>query len=134
MQRILEIALGEFAGIIFITLIISTVVIGFVAKVAIAGTLATTIESNTLPVLGTAQFVGRAPRHRVLRLVVGLRLRNRAALDALLVDLYDSASVNYRHFLTPSQFAEQFAPNRRRYAQVARISATKRAAGHRHVS
>lgn len=56
-----------------------------------------------------------------MRLVVGLRLRNRAALDALLVDLYDASSVNYRHFLTPSQFADQFAPNRRRYAQVARF-------------
>jgi len=53
--------------------------------------------------------------------VVGLRLRNRAALDALLVDLYNSASVNYRHFLTPAQFAEQFAPNRPRYAQVAQF-------------
>jgi kumamolisin len=89
--------------------------------VATADTVAATIGSNTLPALGTAQYVGIAPRHRVLKLVVGLRLRNRAALDALLVNIYDSASTNYRHFLTPSQFAEQFAPNRRRYAQVIRF-------------
>jgi kumamolisin len=53
--------------------------------------------------------------------VVGLRLRNRAGLDALMIELYDPTSPNYRHFLTPSQFADQFAPDRRRYAQVARF-------------
>jgi kumamolisin len=51
--------------------------------------------------------------------VVGLQLRNRAALDALMVELYDPTSPNYRHFLTPTQFADQFAPSRHRYAQVA---------------
>ena len=121
MRRILEIPLPKFARIIFITLIISIGVTSLVAEVATAASVSTTIESNTLPALGTAQFIGIAPRHRVLRLVVGLRLRNRPALDALLVDLYNSVSVNYRHFLTPAQFAEQFAPNRRRYAQVAQF-------------
>ena len=57
----------------------------------------------------------------MLRLLVGLQLRNRAALDALLAGLYDPASPNYRLFLTPQQFADQFAPRRRQYAQVTRF-------------
>jgi kumamolisin len=102
-------------------LIISMMWTTVVANVATAASVATTIERNTLPVLGAAQIVGRAPRHRAMRLVVGLRLRNRAALDALTIELYDPISPNYRHFLTPSQFADQFAPDRRRYTQVARF-------------
>ena len=56
----------------------------------------------------------------MLKLVVGLQLQNRAALDALITDLYDPSSPNYRRFLTPSQFAERFALPRRQYLQVVR--------------
>ncbi len=73
-------------------LIKSTVRTAIVAEMATAAPIATTVESNTLPVLGTAQFVGRAPRHRVLGLVVELHLRNRTAIGAAGPNLYALAN------------------------------------------
>jgi PKD repeat protein len=54
--------------------------------------------------------VARLAATNVLHLAIGLPLRNRAALGALLQQLYDPASPNYRHYLTPAQFAERFGP------------------------
>ncbi len=101
-------------------LFVSFAAVALVAHLANAAGTDATIESHTLPVLARAQFVSSAPRHRVLKLVVGLQLQNRAALDGLLVELYDPSSPNYRRFLTPPQFAERFAPPRRQYQQVMR--------------
>ena len=54
--------------------------------------------------------VGRLPATQRLPLAIGLPLRNNAALAALLQQLYNPASPNYRHYLTPAQFAERFGP------------------------
>lgn len=120
MRRLLIDWLSRFALIILWVLFVSFAAITIVAHLANAASTDATIENQTLPVLARAQFVGSAARHRVLRLVVGLELQNRGALDALLAELYDPASPNYRRFLTPSQFAERFAPPRRQYLQVIR--------------
>src|SRR5579859_4431430 len=101
-------------------LFVSFAALVVVAHMANAASTDATIESHTLPVLNNAHFVSSAPRHRVMKLVVGLQLRDRAALDALLVELYDPSSSNYRRFLTPPQFAKRFAPPRRQYRQVIR--------------
>jgi subtilase family serine protease len=53
-----------------------------------------------------------------LQLVFGLPLRNDAALTTLLHDLYNPASPQYRHFLTPQQFAAQFGPTEADYQAV----------------
>jgi len=53
-----------------------------------------------------------------LKLVVGLPLRNQAALTGLLHDLYDPASPRFHHYLTPGQFIEQFGPGEEDYQQV----------------
>jgi hypothetical protein len=45
-------------------------------------------------------------------------LRNQAALDALLQQLYDPASPKYHKFLTLEQFTEQFGPTELDYEQV----------------
>jgi len=42
-------------------------------------------------------------------------MRNQADLTALLQELYDPASPNYRHFLTPQQFTEKFGPTEQDY-------------------
>jgi uncharacterized repeat protein (TIGR03803 family) len=57
-----------------------------------------------------------------LRLVLGLPLRNQAALAGLLRDLYDPASPGYRQYLTPGQFAERFGPSERDYEAVAHFA------------
>jgi subtilase family serine protease len=56
------------------------------------------------------QPVGLLPGTNRLHLAIGLPLRNQEALGALLQQLYDPASPNYRHYLTPAQFAERFGP------------------------
>ena len=69
---------------------------------------------------GTAhlQPLGRLTGSQQLDLAIGLPLRNREALALLLQQIYDPASPNYRHFLTPEQFTEQFGPNKQDYQAV----------------
>src|SRR5579863_9434504 len=54
--------------------------------------------------------LGRLPGSQQLRLAIGLPLRNKEALTNLLQDVYDPASPQYRHYLSPSQFTKQFGP------------------------
>ncbi len=56
------------------------------------------------------QTVGRLSGTNRLHLAVGLPLRNQQALNALLQQIYDPASPQYRHYLTPEQFTERFGP------------------------
>ena len=59
--------------------------------------------------------VGRLPGSQQLHLAISLPLRNEAELDRLLQQLYDPASPNYRHYLTPEQFTERFGPAEKDY-------------------
>jgi hypothetical protein len=64
------------------------------------------------------QPVSRLSSEKHLNLAIGLPLRNQQALDDLLRQIYDSASPNYRHYLTPEQFTEQFGPTEQDYQAV----------------
>ena len=64
------------------------------------------------------QTVGRFPGTNRLRLAIGLPLRNREGLDRLLQQIYDPASTNYHHYLTPQQFTEMFGPTEQDYQAV----------------
>ena len=64
------------------------------------------------------QPTGQLPATKSLRLAIGLPLRNGAALDGLLQQLYDPASPNYHKFLTLEQFTEQFGPTEQDYEEV----------------
>jgi len=64
------------------------------------------------------QAVGQLPATKSLQLTIGLPLRNGAALDALLQQLYDPASPNYHKFLTLEEFTEQFGPTEQDYQSV----------------
>src|SRR5690242_18099186 len=57
-----------------------------------------------------ARAVGRLPGSSRLDLAIGLPLRNQDGLATLLERLYDPASPEYRHYLTPEQFTERFGP------------------------
>ena len=50
-----------------------------------------------------------------MNLAIGLPLRNKQELDALLQQLYDPASPNYHRYLTPEQFTERFGPTENDY-------------------
>ncbi len=56
------------------------------------------------------QPVARLAATNVLHLAIGLPFRNQAALGQLRQQIYDPASPNFRHYLTPAQFAAQFGP------------------------
>ena len=58
----------------------------------------------------------------VLRLAIGLPLRNREGLTNLLERLYDPGSPEYRHYLTPEQFTERFGPSREDYQAVSNFA------------
>ena len=62
--------------------------------------------------------VGSLPGTNRLNLAIGLPLRNPEALTSLLQQIYDPASPNYRHYLTPQQFTEQFGPTEKDYQAV----------------
>src|SRR5579872_6763396 len=62
--------------------------------------------------------VGRLPLMQHLNLAIGLPLRDRAGLEALLHKLYDPNSPSYRQFLTVAEFTERFAPTQEDYQAV----------------
>jgi len=61
------------------------------------------------------QPTGGLPATNRLSLAIGLPLRNRAALDTLLQQIYDPGSPNYHKYLTREQFTQQFGPTEQDY-------------------
>lgn len=59
-----------------------------------------------------------------LRLAIGLPLRHADQLEVLLQELYDPASPNYRHFLTPQEFTARFGPSAADYQAVIQFAQT----------
>ncbi|HTV40773.1 MAG TPA: immunoglobulin domain-containing protein, partial [Candidatus Sulfotelmatobacter sp.] len=62
--------------------------------------------------------LGTLPETSNLNLAITLPLRNQAALSNLLSQIYDPASPNYHHYLTPEQFTEEFGPAESDYQAV----------------
>src|ERR1700729_724523 len=65
-----------------------------------------------------ATLVGPAPTATTLPLTVTLKPRDAAALAAEAQQVSDPKSPDYRHFLTPTEFAQEFGPTRSTIAQV----------------
>ncbi len=61
------------------------------------------------------QPVGQLSGLTILNLAVGLPLRNKEELNNLLQQIYDPASPQYHHYLTPEQFTERFGPTEQDY-------------------
>jgi kumamolisin len=59
-----------------------------------------------------------------LSLDIVLSLRDPAALESFLDDLYNPASSSYRHYLTPAEFTERFGPTQADYDAVVKYAAT----------
>ena len=57
-----------------------------------------------------------------LSLTIGLPLRNEAALDELLRQLYDPGSTNFHKFLTPPEFTARFGPTEQDYQAVMKFA------------
>jgi len=71
---------------------------------------------------GQAQPLGRLPAAQPMRLVLVLPLRNEAALDSLLQDLYNPSSPSYHQFLTVEEFTEKFGPSQEDHDAVIRFA------------
>jgi len=62
-----------------------------------------------------ATLVKPADSDRLLHLAVALPMRNQAALDNLLRQIYDPSSPLYRHYLSVAEFTERFGPTESDY-------------------
>jgi subtilase family serine protease len=67
---------------------------------------------------GLAQQVGRLPQSQELSLNIVLPLRDEAALQDFLAEVYNPRSSSYRHFLTVPEFTEKFGPTAADYEAV----------------
>ena len=67
---------------------------------------------------GQVEQLGRLPVGQHLQLAIVLPIRNQAQLDALLKDLYDPKSSNYRKFLSVQDFTDRFGPTQADYAAL----------------
>jgi hypothetical protein len=65
---------------------------------------------------------GRLSATHNLGLAIGLPLRNQAALDDLLQQIYDPQSTNFHKFLTPPEFTARFGPTEEDYQAVIRFA------------
>ena len=70
------------------------------------------------------QSTSLLPATNRLDLAISLPLRNQAGLDRLLAEIYDPASTNYHHYLTPEQFAERFGPTEQDYQLLINFAKT----------
>src|SRR5580692_10207916 len=69
-----------------------------------------TLNSHLPATIAQLKPLGHLASSTNLQLAIGLPLRNQAALTSLLQQIYDPASANYHHYLTPAQFTAQFGP------------------------
>jgi len=67
---------------------------------------------------GTLQPIGYLPSNQILKLDFVLPLRDQAALDRFVEQVYDPASSSYRQFLTVPEFTEKFGPTQQDYDAV----------------
>jgi subtilase family serine protease len=73
---------------------------------------------------GQAQYVGPLPATQPMHLVLTLPIRNQAALDNFLQQVYDPSSASYRQFLTVEEFTARFGPSQQDYDEVVRFAET----------
>jgi hypothetical protein len=62
--------------------------------------------------------LGRVAATNQLHLAIGVSLRDSAGLEQYLARLYDPASPDYRHYLTPVESADRFGPSAQDYEAV----------------
>jgi uncharacterized repeat protein (TIGR01451 family) len=92
------------------------------AGAALPGTK--TLSGHVPAVVTGLAAKGRLPATNHLSLAIGLPLRNSEALTNLLAQIYDPASPNYHHFLSPAEFTAQFGPTAQDYQAVADFAQT----------
>jgi len=77
-----------------------------------------TVHGSDLSRIVHAPLVGAVPLDETMTVGIGLPWRDPQALSATLSDLYDPHSPNYRRFLDPATFIEEFGPTQEDYQKV----------------
>jgi subtilase family serine protease len=77
-----------------------------------------TLPGHVPAIVSRLQAKGLLSATTNLNLAIGLPLRNAEALTNLLRQIYDPASTNYHHYLTPDEFTAQFGPTEQDYQKV----------------
>jgi len=77
------------------------------------------IDDRVPEAVAASRSLGPVGRSMRMNLAIGLPLRNQSELASLVQQVADPASPNYRHFLTPGQFAERFGPTEADYQALA---------------
>src|SRR3984885_3802010 len=73
------------------------------------------LHGSVPAIVSRLQPISRLAMETRLNLAIGLPLRNQAALSKLIQQIYDPASPNYHHYLTPEEFTEKFGPTESDY-------------------
>ena len=76
------------------------------------------LHDHLLPAMSSAPLAGDLSPATELHLAMSLPLRNEENLDKLLKDIYNPATSEYQHFLTPEEFTEKFGPTQTDYQAV----------------
>lgn len=87
------------------------------SRAAEAGTVKK-LHGHVPAIVSQLQANGDLSAATELNLAIGLPLRNCQALTNLLREIYDPASTNYHHYLSPEQFTAQFGPTEADYQAV----------------
>jgi kumamolisin len=99
------------SGFLIISLLLGSFFLtGHNANVAAAGQFTPAGVGGLPPLLNVSKLLGSDHANRTLQMSVNLALRNQGQLNALLHDLYDPSSPNYRQFLSVAEFAQRFGP------------------------
>ncbi len=77
-----------------------------------------TLSAHVPNAVSSSRLVRSLAPESQLHLAIGLPLRNQAELDALLAQIADPSSPNFRHFLTPGEFAARFGPTEQDYQSI----------------
>jgi len=88
------------------------------------GTDLVTLRGHVPAVVSGLQSKGLLSATTNLDLAIGLPLRNQEALTNLLQQIYDPASPNYHHYLTPEKFTAKFGPTEQDYQAVINFAET----------
>ena len=83
-----------------------------------AGPAMTKLHGHVPAIISRLAPTGSLNATNQLHLAIGLPLRNGEAMSNLLTQIYDPASPNYHHYLTPEEFTAQFGPTEQDYALV----------------
>lgn len=97
---------------------VTTACFGVFAALAPAHAGWKTLPGHVPPVVSQLAPVGDVDPAQTMTLAIGLPLRDTNGLNNFLAQVYNPASQNYRHYLTPQQFTDRFGPTAQDYAAV----------------